>query len=243
MFTHLMSSKPPQERRSAAAATATSLIFHGLAIAGLVWATIALPKQAEQAADQVTLIRIEPEAPPPPPPPPPPPETRTTAPPASVNVPKGFLTLTPPTVVPPDIPPPQAGPTINAADFTGEGVEGGRANGKPTTVSAEDVTAAPVFTPYTVAPELRNRAAVQQALVKNYPPLLRDAGLGGTTLVWLLIDEHGKVLKTVVKQPSVYRQLDEAALRVADMMVFSPGMNRDQKVKVWVALPFSFTTK
>src|SRR5690606_727683 len=44
----------------------------------------------------------------------------------------------------------------------------------PPTATPEDLSARPVPTPYTVAPELRNRAEVQRALVRFYPPLLRD---------------------------------------------------------------------
>jgi outer membrane biosynthesis protein TonB len=36
---------------------------------------------------------------------------------------------------------------------------------------------------------------VQRALERNYPPLLRDAGIGGTPVVWFFIDENGRVLK------------------------------------------------
>jgi hypothetical protein len=46
-----------------------------------------------------------------------------------------------------------------------------------------DLSAAPTFTPMTVRPELQNRADVQRALVRNYPPLLRDAGIGGSPTV------------------------------------------------------------
>ncbi|MBX6169490.1 MAG: energy transducer TonB [Thermobispora bispora] len=159
---------------------------------------------------------------------------------------KGFQTLAPPTVVPPDIPPPKAGPVINEADFSGEGMEGGKANGNPNStkvVTVEDVTAAPTFTPYTVKPELKNRDEVARALQRNYPPLLRDAGVGGTVLIWALIDEAGEVIKTQVKESSGHEALDAAALKVGEIMKFTPALNRDQKVKVWIQLPIVFTTQ
>ena len=108
-------------------------------------------------------------------------------------------------------------------------------------VTAENLEAAPVFTPYTVAPELRNRDEVSRALIRYYPPLLRDAGIGGTVLVWFFIDEQGRVQKTQVQKSSGQQSLDQAALRVADLMRFTPALNRDQKVKVWVALPIVFS--
>jgi len=159
-----------------------------------------------------------------------------------VDVRRGFQTLAPPTVVPPDIPPPSTGPAINEADFTGEGVEGGSSKGTTTKVTAENVEAAPTFTPYTVAPELKNREAVGRALLKNYPPLLRDAGIGGRVLIWALIDETGKVTKVQVKEPSGHEAFDAAALKVGEIMEFTPALNRDQKVKVWIQLPIVFKT-
>ncbi|MEJ2503513.1 MAG: hypothetical protein P8177_09435, partial [Gemmatimonadota bacterium] len=43
----------------------------------------------------------------------------------------------------------------------------------------EDIAAAPTFTPMTVRPELMNQREIAGALWKYYPPLLRDAGIGG----------------------------------------------------------------
>ena len=106
-----------------------------------------------------------------------------------------------------------------------------------------DLSAAPVFTPMTVAPELQNRADVARALVRNYPPLLRDAGIGGSPTVHFFIDENGRVLKTLLSKSSGYPALDEAAIAVAQQMKFSPALNRDKKVQVWVEIPIVFTAK
>ena len=101
----------------------------------------------------------------------------------------------------------------------------------------------PVFTPYTVAPDLRNREEVGRALEREYPPLLRDAGIGGTVTVYLFIDEEGTVQNTRVHTTSGHTSLDEAALRVASVMRFSAAMNRDKKVPVWVSLPITFQVR
>src|SRR5690606_5142765 len=113
----------------------------------------------------------------------------------------------------------------------------------PTTTAPDDISVAPVPTPFTVAPELKNRAEVQRALERYYPPLLRDAGIGGTVLVWFFIDETGKVRNSLIKESSGHKALDEAALKVAEIMQFTPALNRDKKVPVWVALPIDFRTK
>lgn len=113
----------------------------------------------------------------------------------------------------------------------------------PTATGNEDISAAPRFTPFTVRPELRNRAEVARALERNYPPLLRDAGIGGETLVWFFIDENGRVQRTQINKSSGYDALDQAALTVAEQMEFSPALNRDKKVPVWVAIPIVFSSR
>ena len=240
LFTNLIASNPKKEK--SALANATSVVLHVVLIALAVVLTKKVKNAVAEEQNVTNLIPVPEEEPPPPPPPPPP--TNTPPPPQVTEVPKGFQTLSVPTVIPPDIPPPTAGPEVRESDFSGEGVEGGRANGNANVkVTAENVEAAPTFTPYTVKPDLLNREAVSRALVRNYPPLLRDAGIGGTTLVWLLIDEAGTVIKTQVKEGSGHEALDQAALKVADIMKFSPALNRDQKVKVWIQLPIVFKTQ
>ena len=112
-----------------------------------------------------------------------------------------------------------------------------------TTTGSEDISRAPTFTPYTVKPELRNQDEVSRSLQRNYPPLLRDAGIGGTTIMWFFIDESGTVVNTRLFKTSGYDALDEAAAKVAEIMKFSPALNRDKKVQVWVQIPITFSSK
>ena len=110
----------------------------------------------------------------------------------------------------------------------------------PPTEVVVDVAAAPVFTPMTVRPEIRNRGEVVRAMTRAYPPILRDAGIGGQVVVWFFISEDGVVLDKRVSQTSGHPQLDEAALEVAGVYQFTPALNRDQKVKVWIQIPITF---
>jgi TonB family protein len=103
-----------------------------------------------------------------------------------------------------------------------------------------DISAQPVFTPYEVEPELRNRAEFGRLLQRNYPPNLRDAGIGGTTLLWVFIDESGAVQNTRVQSSSGYDELDTAAQSVMEQAVFSPALNREQRIPVWIALPVTW---
>jgi TonB family protein len=103
-----------------------------------------------------------------------------------------------------------------------------------------DPAVGPSFTPMTVRPQLRNAMEVQQALMRNYPPLLRDAGIGGQAAIWFFIDAEGVVQDTRISQSSGYDALDQAALAVARVMEFTPAYNRDVRVPVWIALPIRF---
>jgi protein TonB len=113
----------------------------------------------------------------------------------------------------------------------------------PEAVTETDISAAPTFTPYTVQPDIKNRAEVARALEREYPPLLRDAGIGGTVQVWFFIDEQGRVQRTQVAESSGHKALDDAALDVANIIQFTPALNRDKTVPVWISLPISFTTR
>ncbi len=113
----------------------------------------------------------------------------------------------------------------------------------PPSATSEDISAAPTFTPYTVRPRLKNEAEVQRALIRFYPSLLRDSGVSGTVTMWFFIDENGKVIRRQVNQSSGYDAFDEAAQKVAELMRFSPALNRDKKVPVWVSIPIVFQTQ
>ncbi len=111
----------------------------------------------------------------------------------------------------------------------------------PPPPNAADVTDRPSFIPYTQAPELRNKKEVLAFLKSTYPSLLKQAGVGGTVLLWLYIDDVGQVQRTVLAESSGYEQLDEAAKKVAERMHFRPAMNRDKTTAVWLAQSIDFS--
>lgn len=98
----------------------------------------------------------------------------------------------------------------------------------------------PSFVPYTVAPTLLNRDEVVQAMHDAYPQLLRDAGIGGAVRVYFYIGTDGKVLATRIDTSSGLEPLDRAALSAASVFRFTPAMNGDEAVAVWVSLPITF---
>jgi protein TonB len=113
----------------------------------------------------------------------------------------------------------------------------------PPTGPTTDVGAGPRFLPYTVAPLVLNRDEVVRAMVREYPAVLRDAGIGGTVTVFFFVDENGLVQDRRIDQSSGIPGLDAAALEVAETFRFSPALNRDHKVPVWVSLPIRFQVR
>ena len=106
-----------------------------------------------------------------------------------------------------------------------------------------DLSDQPAFTPREVEPELRNRAEFGRALERAYPATLKDAGIGGRVLLWVFVTENGSVGNVRIYESSGYPQLDQAAEKVMrESARFSPALNRDQQVPVWVALPVTFQT-
>jgi len=76
--------------------------------------------------------------------------------------------------------------------------------------------------------------------MREYPTVLRDAGIGGAPVLWLYISTDGGVLSTEVQESSGYEALDQAAQNVARAMRFSPARNGDEVVAVWVQVPIRF---
>jgi protein TonB len=91
-----------------------------------------------------------------------------------------------------------------------------------------------------VEPELKNRSAVQRALGTYFPAILRERKVSGTVQLWVRIDETGKIVKSQIKEGSGHDAFDRAALKVAEVMQFTPALNRDQKVSVWIQVPIMF---
>lgn len=99
------------------------------------------------------------------------------------------------------------------------------------------------FVVYDVVPRLTNPDDFRRALERVYPASLRDAGIGGRVRLQVYVDASGQALDARIGEGSGYEAFDRAALSLVSAMRFSPAMNRDRPVAVWIELPIDFRTR
>lgn len=93
----------------------------------------------------------------------------------------------------------------------------------------------------TVLPRLGNAREAERLLHHLYPPLLRDAGITGRTIVVLIIDREGNVLPGSVRvQEATHPGFTDAAIRAAEKMRFTPARLNGRTVSVVIAIPIDW---
>ncbi len=73
----------------------------------------------------------------------------------------------------------------------------------------------------------------------EYPELARKAGIEGTVIVRILIDREGRVRDAIIAR-SVGAGLDEAAIEAIKKTIYTPAIQNNRPVAVWVAQPVYF---
>jgi len=106
----------------------------------------------------------------------------------------------------------------------------------------QDAESEPFYIPHDIEPRLLNGADVADLLRRKYPPVLRDAGIEGSVLLWIFVDESGGPAACRVQTSSGYPMLDEVAREVVSHMRFAPACHMDKPVGVWIAQPVQFRT-
>ena len=255
MFNKLVASGGAKKSFWTAKTIATSVVLHGLLVAGAVAASTGYDPTAKKDEELVDFMEMKedepkpeepkPEEPKPEEPEPPKPEPQQAAPP----VVKGFQEIQPPAEPPKDIPavdPNQQ--AVKAEDFSGQGKAGGAAEGIEKGVAQNIETRE---TPadegvYDISsveekPSPRNPADVMRYVERNYPPLLRDAGVGGTVVLKFQVNEDGTVAASTIEVvSSENEQFSDVAKKAVERMRFRPAKVNDRAVKVLVTLPITF---
>jgi TonB family protein len=81
---------------------------------------------------------------------------------------------------------------------------------------------------------------VLKSLVPKYPEKDRKAGVEGLAVVFILVDETGKVVETEIKKSTGSSSLDSAAIAAASVFEFSPAKKNNKAVKFKMNIPFRF---
>lgn len=91
-----------------------------------------------------------------------------------------------------------------------------------------------------VKPRLLNSGSLSGAMQRNFPPLLRSAGIGGTVSLRAIIEKDGRTSNVQVIA-SDNPDFGPAAAAVVRTMRFQPGTMRGEPVRVRVSIPLTFT--
>jgi periplasmic protein TonB len=90
-----------------------------------------------------------------------------------------------------------------------------------------------------VAPECTNLQQVKSSI--EYPKLAVDAGIEGRVTVRVMVGEDGNVLKvgSITGSEIFYEEVKEKSKN----LIFTPGLQNNKAVNVWVTVPFVFKLK
>lgn len=198
-----------------------SLVLHAAVIGGAIFATLSARGSTPDVPFDTTLVLVAPAA-----------ERQPPAPQPELSVPfKGFQTVSIPEIVPTNIPAVSLQEHFDPKDFSGVGVEGGRADGvAPASdrVYAENAVDEPPRLLTAPRPE--------------YPALLRDAGITGRVLLQAVIDTTGRVDPASVKVVQSPNPGFENSSRMWILKaLFRPARISGRAVRVLVNMPLDFS--
>lgn len=88
---------------------------------------------------------------------------------------------------------------------------------------------------------LERRPEPQYSPNPTYPQQARERQMEGTVIVKVLLATDGRVTEVQLSKTSTYPLLDNAAMEAARRWTFTPAMQRNKPVRVWVTIPFSFS--
>src|SRR5216117_4365708 len=197
-----------------------SFTIHACVIAGAVFATLQVKGIDPTVKMDTTIVLLTPQQ-----------QARPEPQPAQLDVPvRGFQTVLVPPEIPTDIPPVDLHERFDPKDYSGAGVEGGRANG----VVPDDN---PVYVEAVVEqrPELLSGPP-------PYPELLRGAGIHGRVMLLAIVDTTGHLepnsLK-IVQTPSV--GFERPIRQWAVTALFRPARLQGRAVRAFVRLPLDYS--
>ena len=157
----------------------------------------------------------------------------------AASPPRGFQTLSTPATVPAGIPAPDSGAT-READFSGEGTEGGVANGVPAPATPVEPAAPATYDLSEVSVPPRMTTVVKP----QYSFDLVSMGIHGTVLIGVDILPSGEPDGTSIRVVrSLNPMLDDAAVKALLQSRFSPAYVGTRPVRVAAVVPYAFKSR
>ena len=77
----------------------------------------------------------------------------------------------------------------------------------------------------------------------KYPEIAQEAGIEGTVVVQVFVDDKGRGKETVILKGIPNTGLDEAATEAIRSVRFRPAKQRERAVGVWISIPVNFRLK
>jgi len=221
MELRLIETKRRTDKKTLAGVGATSLALHTALIAGAVYATLsARPADTAVRTDTTVVLLTAAQRQP------------TAPPPAQLAEPlRGFQTVTVPTQLPTAVPKVDLQERFDPKDYSGIGVEGGRANG--VVPSGEEVYSEAL---------VEERPALLSAPPALYPHLLREARIQGRVVLRAIVDTAGRVEPSSVEiATSPNPGFDVPAREWILRALFRPARLHGKAVRVHITQPLDYS--
>jgi protein TonB len=230
MFNGLVASAPAAHTAPSALGVAASVVVHGLLIYAAVQATLGRepgPAVAEFDTSMVFIGAEEQE------------EQVPAAPELRLDqLPSGFVALVAPVEVPTDIPPIDLTQRFDPRDFTGIGAE------RPVDVLRPPGPAAAGPRPMYAEALVEEKPEIISSPPLEYPPLMRQAGIEGSVLVEVVIDETGRAEPGTIRVvQSTHPAFEPPARDVVLKSIYRPGRMYGEFVRVLVNVPVTFSIR
>ena len=221
MFPTLIESARKTNKQRVLSGSCVSLVVHAGVIAGAVYGTLAAAAGDRSVKVDTAVVVLAPQQQPKPP----------AQQPAQLDAPlQGFQTLVVPPQIPADLPAVDLHERFDPNDYSGVGIEGGRANG-----------AAPDDNPVYLEAVVEQRPELLSG-PPPYPELLREAGIHGRVMLLAIVDTTGHLepnsLK-IVQTPSV--GFERPIRQWAVTALFRPARLQGRAVRAFVRLPLDYS--
>jgi TonB family protein len=200
---------------------ATSLALHSAVIAGVVYATLSARPADTAVRMDTSVVLLAPAQRPP-----------ALPPPAQLAEPlRGFQTVSVPTQLPTSMPKLDLQERFDPKDYSGIGIEGGRANG--VVPSGSEVYSEAL---------VEERPALLSAPPAVYPDLLKRAGIHGRVLLRAIVDTTGRVEPSSIEiATSPNPGFDGPAREWILKALFRPARVHGRAVRVHITQPLDYS--